>query len=113
MPQLTLEYWEDDGWFIGRLVEVPGIFSQGETVEELGVQIFGPVNLVSSIPYHASQMYSKNMSKFLLHLVKKGKLELNMEDEITRETLVTKDGQVVHSRVKELLSKTSKERCAT
>ncbi len=35
MPQLTLEYWEDDGWFVGRLVEVPGIFSQGETVEEL------------------------------------------------------------------------------
>ncbi len=35
MPQLTLEYWEDDGWFVGRLVEVPGIFSQGETLEEL------------------------------------------------------------------------------
>ena len=35
MSQLTLEYWEDDGWFVGRLVEVPGIFSQGETVEEL------------------------------------------------------------------------------
>jgi len=35
MAQLTLEYWEDDGWFVGLLVEVPGIFSQGETVEEL------------------------------------------------------------------------------
>jgi predicted RNase H-like HicB family nuclease len=35
MSQLTLEYWEDDGWFVGHLVEVPGIFSQGETVEEL------------------------------------------------------------------------------
>jgi predicted RNase H-like HicB family nuclease len=35
MTQLTLEYWEDDGWFVGRIVEVPGIFSQGETIEEL------------------------------------------------------------------------------
>ena len=35
MPQLTLEYWEDDGWFVGRFVEVPGIFSQGETIEDL------------------------------------------------------------------------------
>lgn len=35
MSQFTLEYWEDEGWFVGRLVEVPGIFSQGETLEEL------------------------------------------------------------------------------
>jgi predicted RNase H-like HicB family nuclease len=31
----TLEYWEDDGWFVGKLKEVPGVFSQGETLEEL------------------------------------------------------------------------------
>ena len=83
-----------------------GIEAPGEIVEEFGVQISGPVNLASSIPYHASQMYSKNISSFLAHLVKKGKLELNMEDEIIRETLVTKDGQVVHPRVKDLLTKT-------
>jgi len=35
MPQLALEYWEDDGWFVGRLVEIPGVFSQGETIEDL------------------------------------------------------------------------------
>jgi predicted RNase H-like HicB family nuclease len=35
MAKLTLEYWEDDGWFVGRLIEVPGIFSQGETMEDL------------------------------------------------------------------------------
>ncbi|MBW1912348.1 MAG: type II toxin-antitoxin system HicB family antitoxin [Deltaproteobacteria bacterium] len=35
MSQLTLEYWEDDGWFIGRFVEVPGVFSQGESIEDL------------------------------------------------------------------------------
>ena len=35
MRKFTLEYWEDDGWLVGRLVEVPGVFSQGETLEEL------------------------------------------------------------------------------
>ncbi len=35
MSKFTLEYWEDDGWLVGRLVEVPGVFSQGETLEEL------------------------------------------------------------------------------
>ena len=35
MTKLTLEYWEDEGWFVGRLVEVPGVFSQGETLKEL------------------------------------------------------------------------------
>jgi predicted RNase H-like HicB family nuclease len=35
MSKFTLEYWEDEGWFVGRLVEVPGVFSQGETLDEL------------------------------------------------------------------------------
>jgi predicted RNase H-like HicB family nuclease len=35
MGKFTLEYWEDDGWLVGRLVEIPGVFSQGETLEEL------------------------------------------------------------------------------
>ena len=39
MAQFTLEYWEDDGWFVGRLIEIPGIFSQGETVKELKTNI--------------------------------------------------------------------------
>jgi len=35
MKRFTLEYWEDEGWYVGRLVEIPGIFSQGETLERL------------------------------------------------------------------------------
>ena len=35
MQRFTLEYWEDEGWYVGRLVEIPGVFSQGETLEEL------------------------------------------------------------------------------
>ena len=63
----------------------------------------------ASIPYHASQMYSKNITTFLAHLLgkdgaTKAALELNPSDEITRETLLTRGGEVVHPRVKELLA---------
>jgi NAD(P) transhydrogenase subunit alpha len=75
----------------------------GETVVEHGVSILGPLNLPATVPYHASQMYAKNMSTFLLHLVKDGALQLNMEDEITRETLVARDGDVALGRIRELL----------
>jgi len=53
------------------------------------------------VPYHASQMYAKNMSAFLAHLIKDGELRIDLEDEITRETLVSRGGQVVHPRVRE------------
>ncbi|MGA9041699.1 MAG: NAD(P) transhydrogenase subunit alpha [Terriglobales bacterium] len=76
----------------------------GQTVVEEGVTIMGPINLASSVPYHASQMYSKNISAFLLLLVKEGKLQLNMQDEIIRETLLTRGGEVVHGRVREFFT---------
>ena len=63
----------------------------------------GPVNLPASVPYHASQMYAKNIQTFLLHLVKEKQLAFDLADEITSETLIAKDGQVVHPKVKELL----------
>ena len=64
-----------------------------ETVVEHGVTIFGLINLASMVPYHASQMYAKNLSKFLLHMVKDGQLQLNMEDEIIRQnTPICRDG---------------------
>jgi len=75
----------------------------GETIIENGVTIVGPLNMPSTIPYHASQMYAKNVQTFLLHLAKEGKLELNLEDEITAGTLVTKDGDIVHPQVREIL----------
>jgi H+-translocating NAD(P) transhydrogenase subunit alpha len=76
----------------------------GEVVEENGVRIFGPVNLPTTIPYHASQMYARNIATFLKYLVnKEGNLALNRDDEIVKETLVTFQGEVVHPRVRELL----------
>lgn len=74
-----------------------------EIVEKHGVKILGPTNLAATIPFHASQMYSKNITSFLLLLVKDGKLHLNMEDEIVRDTLLTKDGEIANARVKEIL----------
>ena len=75
-----------------------------ETVVEHGVTIIGTFNLASSVPYHASQMYARNLSAFLLHLVRDGRLQLNLEDEIVRETLLTKDGEVFNARVREFFS---------
>ena len=76
----------------------------GEVVEAGGVRIFGPLNLPSTVPYHASQMYAKNIATFLKYLIKDGKLVLDREDEIVRETLVTQAGEVVHPRVLEIVN---------
>jgi H+-translocating NAD(P) transhydrogenase subunit alpha len=73
----------------------------GETVKEHGVSIIGAINLASSVPYHASQMYARNITTFLTYLTKDGKLQLNMQDEIVRETMVTQGGEVVNARVRE------------
>jgi len=67
----------------------------GEIVVEHGVTIIGWFNLASTVPYHASQMYARNVTAFLLHLVKDGKLQVNMDDEIIRETMLTRGGEVV------------------
>jgi NAD(P) transhydrogenase subunit alpha len=75
----------------------------GKTVKEHGVTIIGQFNLASAVPYHASQMYAKNLSAFLLNLVKDGKLQINEKDEIHRETLLTRGGEIVNARVREFL----------
>src|SRR6266403_1586726 len=71
----------------------------GETITRHGVTIIGTINIATGVPYHASQMYARNLTAFLLHLVKDGKLRLDVDDEIIRDTLVTRDGEVVNERV--------------
>jgi NAD(P) transhydrogenase subunit alpha len=78
-----------------------------EAVVHRGVTILGPSNPPALVPYHASQMYSKNITTFLAHLLGKDgaaqpALAVNPDDEITRETLLTRDGAVVHPRVRDL-----------
>jgi NAD(P) transhydrogenase subunit alpha len=75
----------------------------GEVVEEAGVRVFGPVNLASTIPYHASQMYSRNIAALLKYLIRDGALTLDRQDEIVRDILVTHGSEVVHPHVRELL----------
>lgn len=75
----------------------------GETVETGGVSVIGPVNVPSSVPYHASQMYSKNIANLVLLMVKDEKLEIDLEDEILKDSLVTDGGNVVNGRVKDSL----------
>ncbi|MEO5739305.1 MAG: Re/Si-specific NAD(P)(+) transhydrogenase subunit alpha [Vicinamibacterales bacterium] len=74
-----------------------------QVVVEQGVTILGPTNLPSTVPYHASQMYAKNVTTFLLHLVKDGVVTVDPTDEITRDTLITRDGEVVNARVRQAL----------
>jgi NAD(P) transhydrogenase subunit alpha len=78
-----------------------------EVVRHRGVTILGPSNPATLVPYHASQMYSKNITTFLAHLLGKDgaaqtTLPINADDEITRETLLTRGGEVVHARVSAL-----------
>ena len=76
----------------------------GETVVEHGVTIIGEINLASGVPYHASQMYARNITAFLVHLVNDNALRLNMEDEIIRDTLVVHRREIVNKRVREYFS---------
>jgi NAD(P) transhydrogenase subunit alpha len=76
----------------------------GKKVVEHGVTIVGYFNLATAVPYHASQMYAKNITAFLTYMVKDGKLQLNVADEIVQSTLVTHGGEVVNARVREFFS---------
>jgi NAD(P) transhydrogenase subunit alpha len=76
----------------------------GEKAIEHGVTIIGLPNLAGTVPYHASQMYARNVTSFLALLVKDGKLQINVKDDIIRETLVTQGGEIVNPRVREFYS---------
>jgi len=70
-----------------------------ETVEH-GVIILGPTNIPSTVPYHASQMYARTVTNYLLHLVKDGKINMDLNDELTRSPLVTHQGEVLFPAAK-------------
>jgi NAD(P) transhydrogenase subunit alpha len=78
------------------------ISEAGKTTVKHGVTIIGAVNLASGVPYHASMMYARNITAFVTHLIKDQKVNLNLTDEIVRETLLTHGGEIVQPRVREL-----------
>jgi NAD(P) transhydrogenase subunit alpha len=76
----------------------------GETVDVGGVTVLGPLNLPATVAHHASQMFSRNIAAFLVHLKKHGLPTLDMQDEIVRDTLITRDGQVVNPQIRDRLA---------
>lgn len=79
------------------------------TVVKHGIPIIGKTNLPSTIPYHASQMYSHNVTRFLLNMVKDGQIDMNLEDEIIRDTLVSRDGEFLDTKVLQVIQETGKQ----
>jgi NAD(P) transhydrogenase subunit alpha len=77
--------------------------SPGETIETHGVAILGPMNLPSEVPYHASQMFAKNVTTFLQHLITDGQFRFDTTDQITRDTMIARGGNVVHPVIRQLL----------
>ena len=75
----------------------------GETVEKYGVRIVGAVNLPAEVPHDASQMYSRNLVNFLSLLIKDGEFHIDLEDDIVRDTLLLREGELVNERIKELV----------
>jgi len=84
----------------------------GKTVEKHGVCILGPVNLPSTVPYHASQMYARNITTLLLHLMPEASLREDREDEIFRDSMVCSGGEVTHPRLRENLGLAQAENSA-
>jgi len=72
----------------------------GREVTKHGVVILGPINLPSTVPFHASQMYARTVANYVAHLVQDGKVRLDLNDELTRGPLVTHQGEILHQAVK-------------
>ena len=79
------------------------VSEKGKIVKKYGVTIIGEPNLPSLVPNHSSEMYSKNLLSLITHIGKEGKVELNLEDEIVKGSLITYKKEVVNQRVKELI----------
>jgi NAD(P) transhydrogenase subunit alpha len=74
----------------------------GKIVKKHGVTIIGYTNLPSELAFHASQLYSRNLQALIEYLTKDGRLNLDASDDIVRGALITRDGQIVHEKTREL-----------
>jgi NAD(P) transhydrogenase subunit alpha len=77
--------------------------SPGETVTSHDVTVMAPENLAATVPYHASQLYAKNLANFVVNLAADGALQLDKDDEIVQQSMVARGGEIVHPRVREAL----------
>jgi len=81
------------------------ISEAGKIISKFGKTIIGEGNLPSLVPYHASEMYSKNLQNLLEYVSKDGIFNFNMEDEIISQAAIVKDGVIVHEKTKSILTK--------
>jgi len=81
----------------------------GQRVQRHGVTILGPLNLASEVAVDASRMFSRNLATYLGELIEDGKLRIDMENEVVRGTLLTRDGQVVNEAVRQAPGKEGEE----
>jgi NAD(P) transhydrogenase subunit alpha len=79
------------------------VSEKGKTVKKYGVSVIGEPNLPSLVPNHSSEMYAKNLLSLITYIGKEGKVELNLEDEIVKGSLITYQKEVINPRVKELI----------
>ena len=75
---------------------------EGQTIDHGGVKVIGPTNVPSSIPTHASLVYAKNVVNLLQLMLHDGLIDLDVDDDIVHGTLVARDGEIVHARVREV-----------
>jgi H+-translocating NAD(P) transhydrogenase subunit alpha len=76
----------------------------GRDVVRHGVRVLAPLSLATTIPHHASQLYARNVANFVVNMTRKGELQLDADDEIVRDSMLTRGGEIVHPRVREALS---------
>jgi NAD(P) transhydrogenase subunit alpha len=80
----------------------------GETVRVGGVTILAPLNLPATVPFHASLLFSRNLTAFVQAFTKEKAFVLDLEDDIQKGALITHDGQVTHARTREALEAKAK-----
>ena len=80
------------------------VSEKGKKVKKHGVTIIGEPNLPSLVPTNSSDMYSKNILSLIQHIGKEGKVDLKLDDEIVKGSLITHDGSVIHERIKALIN---------
>jgi NAD(P) transhydrogenase subunit alpha len=85
----------------------------GETVKHGGASIIGPSNLPATVPFHASQMYAKNLATFLAEIINEGELNLDLDNEVIKGTMLTQGGEIVHGFAREVFGLESLEPVAS
>lgn len=106
IPESTVEGMKNGAVIIDLAAESGGnctLTKPGETVEHNGVIIYGPLNVPSQVPVHASEMYAKNLFNFLLPMFKEGEFDLDFEDEVIIGALLTHEGEIRHEPTREQL----------